>query len=132
MEKQIDKEVKTEPLTHSKVLALYSFSGSKYSDEDRIRVAMHFLVHGNMDKVAKATGIPSRTISNWKEHAWWEELLAELRAQKEPAFQAGFAENLRLALDSAKDRLVNGDVKLVRGKDGYEERRGRGIAASLI
>jgi len=123
VEKQIDKEVKTEPLTHSRVLALYSFAGSKYSDQDRIRVAMGFLVHGNVHRAARETGLPTNTIYTWVGQPWWEELLTELRVQNEPAFQAGFAENLQLALDAAKDRLVNGDVKLVKGKDGYEERR---------
>ena len=128
MEKQIDNEVKTEPLTHSKVLAPYNFPGSQYSDADRIQVALCYLVHGNGQKVADATGIPRRTISGWMSEPWWEELLTEIRQQNGPAFQAGFAENLQLALDAAKDRLVNGDVKLVKGKDGYEERR---VPASL-
>ncbi len=124
----VNKEVTKGPLMHSRVLALHSFSGSKYSDEERIRVALGFLVYGNVNRVARETGLPANTIYTWTSQPWWEELLKELRVQNEPAFQAGFAENLQLALDAAKDRLVNGDVKLVKGKEGYEERR---VPASL-
>ena len=118
MEKQIDKEVKTEPLTHSRVLALQSFPGSQYSDTDRIDVALSYLVHGNAQKVADQTGIPRRTIAQWKSEPWWDELLTEIRQQNEPEFQAGFKENIRLALSAVKDRLEHGETKLVKGKDG--------------
>lgn len=109
---------------HSKVLALQQFPGSQYSDTDRIKVAMCFLVHGNVNKVARAMGIPSRTIANWTKHPWWEQLLAEIGAQNEPEFQAGFRENVRLALGAVKDRLEHGETKLVKDKEGeYVERK---------
>ncbi len=120
----VNTEVSKGPLTHSRVLALYSFQGSKYSDTDRIRVALCYLVRGSGQKVANDTGIPRRTISQWIAEPWWDELLTELRQQNEPEFQAGFRENIKLALGAVKDRLENGETKLVKGKDGeYVERK---------
>ncbi len=120
----VNKEVTTGPPMHSRVLALYSFQGSKYSDTDRIKAALCFLVHGNVTKVAKDTGLPANTIYTWLGQPWWDELLTELRVQNEPEFQAGFKENIRLALSAVKDRLEHGETKLVKGKDGeYVERK---------
>ena len=113
-----NKEVDAGPLTHSKTLALHSFQGSKYSDTNRIEAALSYLVHNNIQKVANQTGIPRRTINKWASELWWEPLLTELCQQNEPEFQAGFKENIRLALSAVKDRLEHGETKLVKGKDG--------------
>ena len=46
-------------------------TGSKYSDEDRRRAVAEYCVHGTISQVSKATGIPGRTLSGWKNTDWW-------------------------------------------------------------
>ncbi len=119
-----NKDATTGPIMHSKVLSQYTRPGSQYSHADIIRAATSYLVHGSIQKVATEIGIPRRTISGWKNSDWWVQLSAEISHGKEPEFLAAFKENARLALRCVKDRLENGDTKLVKGKEGdYVERK---------
>ena len=121
-----DVQNPAQPLMHSQVLAQCRFPGSQYSDAERITVALCYLVHGNVHRVAKETGFPSRTIYEWTAQEWWEPLLTEIRELNGQEFEDGLRENIRLALGAVKDRLENGDAKLVKGKDGeYIEKRVR-------
>ena len=44
--------------------------GSKYTDQQRMEVAVLYAISGNAKKVAKATGIPRTTIVGWKKSEW--------------------------------------------------------------
>ena len=112
------------PLVHSKALAGLTFKSSPYTHDDRINVALHYLVMGNVYKVSEVVGIPKTTIISWKKRPWWGELCAELCEEKALQFQAGFEDSIQIAQATVKDRLVNGDVKLVKNKEGdYVEKR---------
>ena len=50
-------------------------------------------------------------------------MLAEVRQQNEAMILAGNERIISLAQQELEDRLVNGDVQIVRTKDGTEERR---------
>jgi len=67
--------------------------GSKYSDEDRRQVVAEYLITGNMKKVAKSTGIPHRTLNDWKKADWWDDVVATVRAEKAEELDANFTEN---------------------------------------
>ena len=67
--------------------------GSKYTDEDRRRVAVEYLITGNMKKVAKSTGIPETTLSGWKQSEWWDGLVVEVRTEKGEEPDANLTEN---------------------------------------
>jgi len=56
---------------------------SKYSDEDRRRVVIEYHIHGTQTKVAKITGIPRRTISDWTQTEWFVEQSQAMEAQAE-------------------------------------------------
>ncbi|VUX56307.1 protein of unknown function [uncultured Woeseiaceae bacterium] len=45
-------------------------TGSKYSDQQRMEVAVLYAISGNAKKVAKSTGIPRTTIIGWKKADW--------------------------------------------------------------
>ena len=111
------------PSTLSKALTDYNFSGSKYGVQERIQVAVAFLIHGNVSRTSEATGIPKTTIRDWRNTDWWGPLNDEVRAEKEHEFQAGFSRIVESAIGQVEDRLQNGDAKLVRGADGHEECR---------
>jgi hypothetical protein len=82
-----------------------------------------FMVHGSLTKTAEACGIPLTTLYDWKQSEWWPELSEQVRSEKEAEFQAGFSRVMQAAIGEIEDRLQHGDVKLAKGKDGYEQQR---------
>ena len=111
------------PTIRSGVLSGQSFQGSRYGVQERIQVAVAFIVEGNVSRTSRATGIPESTIRDSRKSDWWEQLNAEVRGEKEHEFQAGFTRMVQAAIGQVEDRLTHGDVKLVRGAEGHEERR---------
>ena len=108
---------------HSKALSTCNFAGSKYGVQERIQVAVAFLVEGNVSRTSKVTAIPETTIRDWRKTAWWEQLCAEVRGEKEEEFQAGFTRIVDSAIGQVEDRLQRGDVRLVKTRDGHEQVR---------
>ncbi len=95
--------------------------GSKYTDEDRRKAALEYSLTGSLTKVAARTGIPRKTLSDWKNKSdWWVEISAEVRHQKEAKILADNDEIIDKAHREIVDRLDNGDVQLVRTKNGVE------------
>jgi len=113
----------TDSKTYMPALAGYTFPGSKYSNQKRIEAAVHYMVYGSLTKTAKSCGIPLTTLYDWKQSEWWTELSEQVRIEKEAEFQAGFSRVVQAAIGEIEDRLQHGDVKLVKGKDGYEQKR---------
>jgi hypothetical protein len=111
------------PVIHSKVLSQYSFPGSKYGEPERVMAATAYLVTGTYKKAAKVVSVPESTLRDWARHEWWGHLVEEVRSEKESEFQAGFSRIVEKAIRETEDRLDQGEVKLVKTKDGYEERR---------
>jgi hypothetical protein len=109
--------------THSKALTDCNFSGSKYGIQERIKVAVAFLIHGNVSRSSEATGIPKTTTRDWRNTEWWDPLSDEVRAEKEHEFQAGFSRIVESAIGQIEDRLEHGDVRLVKTGSGHEPRR---------
>ena len=94
---------------------------SKYSDEDRRRVAIEYHIHGTQTKVSKLTGIPQTTIADWLKTEWFEDLSQSLHDQTEKKI---FAKNQKI-IDASQnellDRVLNGDSKLVKTKKVIEQ-----------
>lgn len=110
-------------ISHSKALSKYNFRGTKYGVQERVGAVVAFMVHGSIRRTAEAVNLPASTLRDWKNQQWWTDLCAEVRAEKESEFQAGFSRIVQAAIGAIEDRLQHGDVRLVKGKDGYEERR---------
>ena len=98
-------------------------AGSKYTDEDRRRAVLEYALTGSFTKVAKSMGIPRRTINDWKQSEWWDEMDAAVRHQKNDQILAMNEEILDLAQRELVERLENGDTQLVRTKDGVKKHR---------
>ena len=97
--------------------------GSRYTDEQRRAACAEYLVKGNAQAVANSLGIPHTTILDWKNKEWWHTLTVQLRGQTEDRITSELDQIIERAHRETLDRLDNGDVQLVKGADGYEERR---------
>ena len=113
----------TDSKTYMTALTGHTFPGSKYDNQQRIEAAAYYMVHGSLTKTAKACGIPLTTLYDWKQSEWWPELSEQVRIEKEAEFQAGFSRIVSSAIGEIEDRLEHGDVRLVKTKEGYEEKR---------
>ena len=80
-------------------------TGSKYSDEQRMEVAVLYAVSGNAKKVAKDTGIPRTTIVGWKGQDWWVDAVEQIRAQNTDKALAKYAQMVDKAQDIALEKL---------------------------
>ncbi len=80
-------------------------SGSKYSDEQRMAVAVQYAVSGNAKQVAKDTGIPRTTIVGWKGQDWWVDAVEQIRAQNTDKALAKYAQMVDKAQDIALEKL---------------------------
>jgi len=67
-------------------------NGSKYSDQQRMEVAVLYAISGNANKVAKATGIPRTTIVSWKKADWWDDAVVKVRSEKADEHRALYSE----------------------------------------
>ena len=123
--KQIENEPRKETMTETYIPVLQenTFSGSKYDNQQRMEAAVNYMVTGSLTKTAKTCGIPMTTLFDWKQSDWWQELSEWLRSEKEDEFRAGFTGIVDSAIENVKDRLEHGEVKMLKGKDGYEEHR---------
>ena len=82
-------------------------TGSKYSDEQRMEVAVLYAVSGNAKKVAKATGIPRTTIVGWKKADWWDDLVAQVRSENTARHRAEYSKIVDLAQKQTIKELPN-------------------------
>ncbi len=80
-------------------------TGSKYSDEQRMEVAVLYAISGNAKKVAKDTGIPRTTIVGWKGQEWWVDTVEQIRAQNTDKALAKYSQMVDKAQDIALEKL---------------------------
>ena len=93
-----------------------------YTDEDRRKVVVLYLTLGNFTAVAKQTGFPVRTITDWRHNAdWWDEFAAGVDQEKTDRIKANIDKIIDSALKNTLDRLKNGDE--VVDKNGNKIRR---------
>ena len=91
--------------------------GSKYSDEDRRRVVIEYFITGSMTKVAKSTGIPRRTLNDWKSTDWWDEVVASVRHEKAEELDANLTKLIDSSFEQAQDRVEKGDFRLTKDNE---------------
>ena len=96
--------------------------GSQYSDVDRRKVLAEYAVHGNQVKVASITGIPRKTISDWVNSEWGQELISRIRHENQDEFITQYENIIRKNLTAQEERLDKGDIVGV-DKDGKEVRQ---------
>ena len=90
--------------------------GSGYTDEQRREAISVYAVMGNIKKAAEFIGMPNRTIQDWVNSEWGQELLTTVRMEKQSEIVAAYHNVVDLSLKAMTDRVVHGDSVL--NKDG--------------
>ena len=86
-------------------------NGSKYTDEQRMEVAVLYSISGNAKKVAKDTGIPRTTIVGWKKADWWEDAVTRVRSEKADEHRAKYSELVDKAQQVALEKLPEASAR---------------------
>jgi len=98
-----------------------TIAGSKYSDLDRRQAAMEYAIHGTMARTAEHTGIPERTLYDWKLSDWWQDTVAEVREQNKDLIDSQLEQLAIKGFQAMQDRIENGDT--VIDKNGEQVRK---------
>ena len=83
---------------------------TKYSQRDREKAAIAYLVHRNSKAAGKECGVPPSTIRTWTQTTEFQELLDTVRDSAGDQARARIRRLLSRALDEVQDRLNNGNV----------------------
>ena len=75
-------------------MAKMASTGGKYSDQQRAEVAIQYAVSGDLEAVAKATGIPQATIIGWKHLDWWDAVVGGVRHEKAAEHRARYSQSV--------------------------------------
>ncbi len=75
-------------------MAKIASTGSKYSHQQRAEVAIQYAVSGDLEAVAKATGIPQATIIGWKHLDWWDAVVDGVRHEKAEEHRARYSQSV--------------------------------------
>ena len=86
-------------------------SGSKYSDEQRINAAVIHASTGVYSRTSEQTGIPDRTLRDWGNTDWWNEVITEVREQNKEKRIAQYDEIMDLAHTQVVDKLPDSSAR---------------------
>ena len=75
-------------------MAKMASTGGRYSDQQRAEVAIQYAVSGDLEAVAKATGIPQATIIGWKHLDWWDAVVGGVRHEKAEKHRARYSQSV--------------------------------------
>ncbi len=102
-------------------------TGSKYTDEDRRKAVVLYLVLGSDTAVAKESGYPRRTISRWRNSDWWEQVATTVSGEIEDKLRATFRkvalEGGQAALDAIRSKELKGKEAMIMSGIAYDKLR---------
>lgn len=83
---------------------------TRWSDEKRLEAVLTYLALGKMSKVRDATGIPLKTLWDWKSASpWWPDLERKLRQERNEETAGTLSTIVDKALHAIKERVEGGD-----------------------
>jgi transposase-like protein len=87
-----------------------------WTSSEKVHAAAMYVVMGSYTKVSELTGVPLKTLENWRHEPWWYEVTSRVKKEKNDELDAKFTQVLDKSVDELEDRVKNGDWSL--GKNG--------------
>ena len=94
-----------------------------HSPEIVCKCALEYIQCGSQRATSRKTGVAAKTIGEWCTKSWWQDLVGQIRAEKEGELSAKFSELIDIGLSEYSDRLKNGEYQLVSTGNGQEVQR---------
>lgn len=86
--------------------------GTKFSFEQKEEAVRVWLTTGNMRIAAATVGCAVQTIESWKKQDWWNQLVSQIKTEKNLVLGSRMSSIVDKSMDLIEDRLVNGDFVL--------------------
>ncbi len=106
----------TDTYQPAEVIIPLTTHNSHYSDEQRRSAVAAYLSTGKYTLTAKICGLPWETVRDWRHQDWWDDCATSLRQSLEDESRAKLQAITHKALDSAIDRLDNGETYVSKGE----------------
>ncbi len=88
--------------------------GSSWDMDSKLEAAIAWLMTGSFDSASKLCNIPARTIRDWSQSAWWEDVLADANSKKQKELDACWTGLIHDATSSLRDMVQNGEAVLTK------------------
>lgn len=85
-----------------------------YTVEDKIEAAIAWLITGSSVEAGKLSGVNDRTIRNWMQQTWWEDILKEAQGRKQKELDALWTGLIHKTATEIKDRIDNGETVITK------------------
>ena len=83
-------------------------------DSKKLEVAGVYAVTGHIGRTSELTGIPEKTLRDWREKEWFQSLLLKIRKENDEVIDAKTTKIVDQALDAIVDRIENGDFVVLK------------------
>lgn len=88
----------------------YRISNPNYFNlEQKTDACALYCVYGDVEQVSEMTGIPAKTLREWKDEPWWKEIQKKVFVEQNEKLASRISGVLDRSLDHLVDRLDNGD-----------------------
>lgn len=84
--------------------------GNWWPEEKKIEAATVYAVTRNIQRTKELTGVEASTLKKWTEEAWFNEIIAKVKKEKNEALDAKITETLDHTLDLINNRLTEGET----------------------
>lgn len=88
--------------------------GKAWDMDARIQAAIAWLITGDSEEAGRLCNIPGRTIRDWMNLPWWEEVLAEAKTIKQKELDALWTGLIHKSTTALRHRLDQGDAIMTK------------------
>lgn len=80
--------------------------------EKKVEACTLYAVYGNMEEVAKLSGVAEKTLREWSKEVWWDDIIKQVYLEQNDKLGGQITRLLEDSLVTLNDRLTNGDYVL--------------------
>jgi len=81
----------------------------QWKETKRIEAVTTYLSTGNLTETGRLTGVPLKTLEQWKTSDWWKEMEKKIRSDEEQHLDAKLTKIIDKTLEKLVDSIENGE-----------------------
>lgn len=80
-----------------------------WKEAKRIEAVTTYLSTGNLTETGRMTGVPLKTLEQWKKSDWWKEMEKQIRSNEDQQMDAKLTKIIDKTLEKLVDSIENGE-----------------------
>lgn len=80
-----------------------------WKESKRIEAVTTYLSTGNLTETGRMTGVPLKTLEQWKKSDWWKEMEKKIRSDEDQQMDAKLTKIIDKTLEKLVDSIENGE-----------------------